>query len=163
MIVYFSFRSRKMMIFALYVFVSFSLGEIFAFTLVYLILRSLKKKSHLYSKKTYKMHLNFVLLLVCQLLSPICYLFLPFAAATLGALTSYRPGKIAIEFGLLGIVAYGMSSSLLTIFFVTPFRIHFLNTMIFPWLRPLLRSLGFKNVLQSTSKVTVVQVTLFTT
>jgi hypothetical protein len=107
------------------------------------------------------MHRQFILLLASQILSPICYVAIPFFAGTVAAVTSLKPNKLVIQLALLAIIFYGSSNSLLTIVFIGPFRKHFLNVIVFPWLKPLLRFMGFKNLFKS-GQARVVHITVIT-
>jgi hypothetical protein len=42
----------------------------------------------------------------------------------------------------IGLALYGMANELLTIFFISPYREHFLKTFVFSWFIPLVRIVG---------------------
>jgi hypothetical protein len=48
--------------------------------------------------------------------------------------------------GFLLVTSYGLTNAIFTIIFVTPFRVHFYKSLIFPWLRHILAAFGIKNV-----------------
>jgi hypothetical protein len=120
--------------------------EIFSFCLFYLIFNTLKQNSHIYSANTYSMHIQFTLMLAAQLLSPFVYVFLPVAIGIIYIICGMRPSEISIQIGLIGIIGYGLSNSLITVGFVSVYRTHFLNVFIFSWLKRLRKIFSSHNV-----------------
>jgi hypothetical protein len=103
--------------------------EILAAVLLYLIITTLGQNSASFSPNTYKLHRQFSLLLISQLLCPIICICLPFGALTIVMWIRIVPTKLAGEIGLIAILIYGLSNSLLTIAFVTPYKRHFLDSL----------------------------------
>jgi hypothetical protein len=103
--------------------------EIVSVVLLYLILTTLRKKSSSFSAKTYRLHRQFTLLLISQLLCPIIFIGLPIAAGIITILGHVLPTKLAGEIGLITILVYGLSNSLLTITFIAPYQKHFLDSL----------------------------------
>jgi hypothetical protein len=99
----------------LVVFILFTGSEIILTALLSLTLRMLQKTAHLYSSTTYKMHLQFSLLLGAQLFSPIFFVLLPIIGGVACYLLEIGATDLQDEIGILSIVAYGASNSLLTI------------------------------------------------
>lgn len=158
MVIFLDFTSPSLFKYVILVFVIFVSCEIICLILFVLILKNLRLYSHTFSRTTHRLNFQFTILLGCQLLSPIIYIFFPVFIGIAATLFSFKPTKILVDISFLGIAFYGLSNSYLTIGFISPYRKHFLNFFIFPWLRPLLKMVGFKISSTSTSTSTFIRV-----
>jgi hypothetical protein len=143
-IVFFDVRNTRFQLFAVTVLLIFLASQILSFTLIYFILKILRQNSQSFTRQTYKLQIQLALLLLAQLLTPILYVFLPVFGTIVITLLQVNANRFSVQIGLLGIMVYGLSNCLLTIGFIGNYRRHFLDTFIFPWLRPLSRFFGFK-------------------
>ncbi|KAI1722398.1 serpentine type 7TM GPCR chemoreceptor srh domain-containing protein [Ditylenchus destructor] len=100
----------------------FVLSEILCFLIAYLIFRNLKKNSHHFSKKTYRIHLQLTLLLVIQLSLPFIFIVFPIGYALKAALTNDPLNEGAGDIGIIMLSLYATVNSFVTIIFVTPYR-----------------------------------------
>lgn len=153
-VIFFDFWSPALYKYIILVLVISVISQNISLTLVVLTLKNLRTYSHKFSRQTYRMHVQFTILLGCQLLSPIIYIFVPLSMGIAATLFLLKPKKILLDVSFLGIAFYGLSNSLLSIAFISPYRRHFLDVFIFPWLKPLLKIVGF----QSSSTSTQVQI-----
>jgi hypothetical protein len=160
MIIFFSFGSPILYKYMGLVLIIFVISECLCFILLFLIVKALRRNLHTFSKHTYRMHVQFTCCLASQILSPLLYIFVPVCAGIITALNSLKPTKLLVDISLLCIIFYGLSNSLLTIVFVSPYRKYFLNVLIFPWLKPVLRVIGCKN--STSTRVQVLRATIVT-
>lgn len=150
MVIFFTFRSPGLVKYVISVLVIFVISEIICLILFVLILKNLRRHSAKFSPQTYRLHLTFTLLLGCQLLSPIIYMFVPIFMGILATLFRIQPKKYLVDISLLCIMFYGLSNTALMIGFISPYQKHFLSVFIFPWLKPLLKIVKFKSSSTST-------------
>jgi hypothetical protein len=160
MIIFFSIGAPMFYKYMGLVLIIFVISECLCFILLVLILKALRRNLHTFSEHTYRMHIQFTYCLALQILSPLLYIFVPVCAGIITALNALRPTKLLVEISFLCIIFYGLSNSLLTIVFVSPYRKHFLNVVIFSWLKPVLRVIGCKN--STSTRVQVLPPTLVT-
>ncbi|KAI1709780.1 serpentine type 7TM GPCR chemoreceptor srh domain-containing protein [Ditylenchus destructor] len=116
--------------------IGFTTIELLSCAMAFCILRQLRKSSHLFSNKTYKLQNQLTLLLIIQLASPIVFIGIPVAAALLSNLMgSFALGSSSGEVGMIIISLYALNSSLLTILFVTPYR-KYTTKFLSKWFNP---------------------------
>jgi hypothetical protein len=103
--------------------------EIISVVLLYLIITSLRKKSASFTSNTYRLHIQFSVLLISQLLCPLIFIGLSLTLCIIYMFVQISSTRLAGEIGLIGLLLYGLSNSLITIAFVTPYRKHLLNSL----------------------------------
>ncbi|KAI1704699.1 serpentine type 7TM GPCR chemoreceptor srh domain-containing protein [Ditylenchus destructor] len=104
------------------VFVSICLTEIVCFIIAFVIVRMLRCNAHIFSKKTYKIHLQLTILLVVQLISPILFIAIPVCSSLLYSLFDQPIPTVIGDILMLALSFNATANSLLTICFVTPYR-----------------------------------------
>jgi hypothetical protein len=116
--------------------VTFLISEVLSFLLLFLILKILRKKAELYENNIFRLHMDFSLLIGAQIITPFVLIFLPVVLCIYAVLKRIiAKNELVVEMGILGISAYGLSNSLLTIAFIGPYKRHFLDVIVFPLLK----------------------------
>jgi hypothetical protein len=110
----------------------FVLIEMLSVTLIYLTLSSLRNKTTKLSQTNFRLIRQLNLLLACEFITPLILVIAPMSIHMLRAMGNEFPRKEITQVGLIWIGLYGVVNALLTIFFVGPYRIYFVNTFIFP-------------------------------
>jgi len=82
----------------------------------------LRANIHLYSERTYKMHMHLTALLIAQLLAPLILIGMPVCSGLLVLILGGQITKLIGQMGVLMLALYASVNSLLTLFFVAPFR-----------------------------------------
>jgi hypothetical protein len=100
------------------------IGGVVLSTLIWKIFRKLKENSNRMSKRSRILHVQFTVLLVVQLSSPIVFIFGPFLIVAAAMLYGFYVSKEEVNYGLLVIGFYAPANSIFTIVCVTPYRKH---------------------------------------
>jgi hypothetical protein len=88
--------------------------------------------------------------LLTQLITPIIFAFGPVLVLVIAFVSNNNGSTESIvQMGYLSFIFYGAANSSLTIIFIKPFRDHFYEKLILPWLRPILRLVGLGQNVQN--------------
>uniref|UniRef100_A0A915CY91 G protein-coupled receptor n=1 Tax=Ditylenchus dipsaci TaxID=166011 RepID=A0A915CY91_9BILA len=98
----------------------------------YALVYTLSRNSRNFSKKTYKMHKQLTILLIIQLTAPVIFVIVPLSIQIAGILFEHEFSETGTQIGVLILSLYASFNSILTIFFVTPYRTFTLSWII--WL-----------------------------
>jgi hypothetical protein len=107
----------------------FIVVECICFTLLYAILRNLKKNINSFSENTLRLQRQLTLLLFAQFLSPLLYIFVPVFICIFVILNDLGLSEFSVQVGMLEIECYAFMNSLLTIQFISPYRKHFISVV----------------------------------
>ncbi|KAI6170922.1 hypothetical protein M3Y97_01105000 [Aphelenchoides bicaudatus] len=111
------------------------LAELVSFVLAIGILLYLRNHASLFSKSTYKLHVQFTLLLLVQLISPLILLIIPGTIYVNKIINHESIEKIYIQAGFLTVTLYGFVNGGLTVIFVGPYRKQAYKQLIDPMLK----------------------------
>jgi hypothetical protein len=116
--------------------------EILSGILIYQILRTLKSKTTKFSATTLRIHRQFTLLLAAEFITPLVLVTAPLSIHLVRVLVFNEfPPRVVTQIILIFIGFYGLANGFSTIFFITPYRIHFLKAFVFPLLNLILELL----------------------
>ncbi|KAH7707215.1 hypothetical protein AAVH_25566 [Aphelenchoides avenae] len=104
------------------IFFGLILSEAVSFGVVYVIIRTLRAHSASFSAKTYRMHLQLTVLLLVQLCSPVVFLIFPIIHTIYDVFTDNEITPTTGRIGFMLLSMYASLNSMLTLFFVTPYR-----------------------------------------
>ncbi|KAI1693079.1 serpentine type 7TM GPCR chemoreceptor srh domain-containing protein [Ditylenchus destructor] len=128
--------------------------------IIFAILRALRKNAHTFSKKTYKIHLQLTILLIVQLICPVVFVILPTGVSLIFALSGYfTPQGFGVVLGhvfMIAISFYGTANSILTMFFVKPYRRHtksLLQKILCPFIKPQSRIADYDHTVNANAAV----------
>ncbi|KAI6172673.1 hypothetical protein M3Y98_00999500 [Aphelenchoides besseyi] len=116
--------------------------EIISATLIFQTLRTLKANSRVHSVITQKLHLQFVRLLGAQvktklMVLPLVFFSIPTACCViLSAIYSISIDRHTISYAYCLVSTYGVTNTLLSLFFISPYRRHCYANVIRPLLWP---------------------------
>lgn len=96
----------------------FALSEIFCILLLIMTFSKLRENVSKFSKNTYRLHIQFTVLLGAQFLTPLVLIFGPIALFTVEMVTDVTFIELVTQIGLIGLLVYGLTNQLLTIVFV---------------------------------------------
>ncbi|CAD5220341.1 unnamed protein product [Bursaphelenchus xylophilus] len=120
-ILYVDYRSEYGLAAGVFITVGFFIAEVVSLGFVFVLLRMLEAKKESFSKITYKLHRQLTIALGVQLLTPFLFIVLP---VSYGVIQIFRwklsldAGRMIINF----IELYGCSNSLVTLYFIKPYR-----------------------------------------
>ncbi|CAD5220337.1 unnamed protein product [Bursaphelenchus xylophilus] len=105
------------------VFFGFFAAEVISIGCVYMILRILDSKKASFSKVTYRLHRQLTIALGIQLSTPFFFIILPVSIGIILVASNFRGGShVVMELAILFIDLYGAVNSLITLYFVKPYR-----------------------------------------
>ncbi|CAD5208523.1 unnamed protein product [Bursaphelenchus xylophilus] len=122
LLLYLDYNSQYSKYAGAFVFIGFLAAEAISIGCVFLILRQLETKKASFSKATYKLHRQLTVALGIQLSMPILFIITP---VTYGIIMTYIQGPTNTLAGRLAIMyidLYGASNSVVTLYFVKPYR-----------------------------------------
>ncbi|CAD5220339.1 unnamed protein product [Bursaphelenchus xylophilus] len=128
-VVYFDYDNTFAAITGGAVFFGFFAAEFISFGCVFMILHELEAKKESFSSITYKLHRQLTIALGAQLLTPFIFIIFP---VTLGILATYNYWSVNesySQFFVISIDFYGAANSLITLYFVKPYRVYLSNKL----------------------------------
>ncbi|CAD5230266.1 unnamed protein product [Bursaphelenchus xylophilus] len=150
-IFYTDYKSDYAIFAAIFIFVGFFVAEFTSIGFVFVLLKMLESRKESFSVMTYKLHRQLTVALGVQLLTPFLFIILP---VTYGIIRTYwqditaEQGRLIIDF----IELYGASNSLVTLYFIKPYR-----TFLITKFKPILRLLTCGNYGNGSQEVVKIQ------
>jgi hypothetical protein len=89
------------------------------------IIRTLRANAHAFSAKTYALHLQLILLLLAQLLAPVLSIVFPLGYVIYTVLAGEQFTRTVGCVGILLLAAYAIINPLLTLSFISPYKLLF--------------------------------------
>jgi len=115
-------NNMRSLIFGSAILGGFLFYEALSLALALRIMHILRTNMHLYSERTYKLHMRLTLLLIAQLLAPLVLIGLPVCSAMVMFILGLPVTKQLRQMGIVMLALYASVNSLLILLFVTPFR-----------------------------------------
>uniref|UniRef100_A0A915E8J4 Uncharacterized protein n=1 Tax=Ditylenchus dipsaci TaxID=166011 RepID=A0A915E8J4_9BILA len=108
----------------------FMAAQVAAFLLGFATLRNLNRNARFFSQKTFRMHLQFTVVLCIQIATPVVFIVFPMTVGGINVLIVKSMDKLPAQIGLLLMSLYASSNSLLSIFFISPYRRYSMNLIL---------------------------------
>jgi hypothetical protein len=125
----------------------FALMEVLSGVLIYQILKTLDIKNTKFSATTLRLHKQLTILLLAEFITPLVLVTAPLSVHLVRVLVFNEfSARVVTQIILIFIGFYGLTNALCTIFFITPYRIHFLKAFVFPLLNLILKFLKISPV-----------------
>ncbi|CAD5208525.1 unnamed protein product [Bursaphelenchus xylophilus] len=109
------------------IFFGFFAAEIISIGCVYLILRQLEAKKASFSKATYKLHRQLTIALGVQLSTPFLFIIAPVTYGIIATYIKHETNTVVGRLFMVYIDLYGASNSIITLYFVKPYRLFIIS------------------------------------
>ncbi|KAI6226298.1 hypothetical protein M3Y99_01308600 [Aphelenchoides fujianensis] len=111
-------------------------SELVSALLIFSTLRILAKTTEVHSMATRKLHLQFIRLLSVQVALPFFFIAIPVFVAVLFTVLEISIDRASIFVGYVFLALYSATNTMLSLFFIHPYREHFLRNVLGPFFLP---------------------------
>lgn len=123
----------------------FLFSETFSIYIIYSILSTLRQNTGTFSRNTYRLHRQLTMLLAAQLTIPVVLIVIPISLRWGLFLTTGNEFSLFNNVRMTMVSLFGSANCLFTIVFISPYRIHTYNCIIYPIVYPITKVLRLKS------------------